>query len=227
MWEVSSHVLLKESVFCQACSLWTRWEYCLVFSDCNTSSIRFSLIVCYILNNNYILKGIYSQIVVMITVIMDFIDTHHVPGTVLSALVLARTPWGRCLNFHMGSLKLVEFSGSPEIPQQLCAGGRVWTHMGLTRTPVLWITLWLSLTVDPGRWCSWVYDDVFIQSENAKSLGMSNQWKTYWGSQRGYVQAQWGKGSCVWSVTLRLGQAAFYPVAEECQPRPGEKHYSN
>lgn len=30
----------------------------------------------------------------------------------------------------------------------------------------------------------------------------------------------------MWSVILRLGQAAFYPVAEGCQPRPGEKHYS-
>lgn len=30
----------------------------------------------------------------------------------------------------------------------------------------------------------------------------------------------------MWFVILRLGQAAFYPVAEGCQPRPGEKHYS-
>lgn len=47
MWEVSAHVLLKESMFCQACCLWTLWQYYRVFGDCTTSSVRFSLIGCY------------------------------------------------------------------------------------------------------------------------------------------------------------------------------------
>lgn len=102
------------------------------------------------------------------------------------------------------------------------------THTGLPGTPLLWIALSnLCLnpkpldTQDEAIWKFMIMclSDLKRPKALACIIEPETQWQSYCGSL-GYAHVL-----CV-GCHLRLEQAAFYPVAEGCQPRSGEKHNS-
>lgn len=108
-WEVSA---LLQKACCVKLAAFELWQYHLESSVIATPAQSDFPWECAVINNNNILKSIYSQ---AMAVIVDFMSRHHVPGTVWSAAMLAETPLGRCLHLPMGNRKPGE---SPVICQR-------------------------------------------------------------------------------------------------------------